>query len=616
MSYLIMTNTEAQDIKSRLDIVEVVSRYVPDLQQSGANWKACCPFHAEKTPSFVVNSSKDLWYCYGACATGGDSLSFIQKMESSSFDRTLDIAAELAGVERQRYSRANQQTNEEHQRLLAINESASIFFQNELKTSNGIKAREYLSTRGISNESISSWELGFAPRDRRQLLDNLRAKGFSEEEIVSAGVAGQYDNGIRVLFSNRVMFPTRDAKGRLIGFGARAMGEETPKYLNTPKTELYEKRNTLYGLSRAIPKIRDQNLDKRKAIVVEGYMDVIASHAVGLEETVASNGTAITSEQMNQLTRYSQRIIFALDADEAGAKAALRGVASIMESKPSGISNTGSSENIQMMIATLPAGEDPDSLIKTNIQQYEQIIDTAKPVLDFLIDSVIDRRFNDSYEKKQAVESVLPYLAWTNDELLRTPALRRLARFADIEPDILRKRLGAIDASTPKIVSGNTKTSQPTQQMQPDGETELLALLLQRSFVRETGISIEEDFFEQALNKAVFLAWKNNADIGSGESKGIGHSDIDAASLVVIEDRVSELNSLPCPEYDDKDLSKVVLGMKEEILRRREQARLRTEVLDLAQTKFENRQNGADDSSDINQQWDSIMEKIRMKSRK
>ena len=186
MSYLIMTNTAAQDIKSRLDIVEVVSRYVPDLQQSGANWKACCPFHAEKTPSFVVNSSKDLWYCYGACATGGDSLSFIQKMESSSFDRTLDIAAELAGVERQRYSRANQQTNEEHQRLLAINESASIFFQNELKTSNGIKAREYLSTRGISDESISSWELGFAPRDRRQLLDNLRAKGFTEEEIVSA----------------------------------------------------------------------------------------------------------------------------------------------------------------------------------------------------------------------------------------------------------------------------------------------------------------------------------------------------------------------------------------------------------------------------------------------
>ncbi|MEC7789336.1 MAG: DNA primase, partial [Chloroflexota bacterium] len=379
-----MTNTEAQDIKSRLDIVEVVSRYVPDLQQSGANWKACCPFHAEKTPSFVVNSSKDLWYCYGACATGGDSLSFIQKMESCSFDRALDIAAELAGVERQRYTKANQQTNDEQQRLLAINESTSIFFQNELKTSNGTEAREYLQARGISDESISNWELGFAPQDRRRLLDNLRAKGFSEAEIVSAGVASQYDNGIRILFSNRVIFPTRDSKGRLIGFGARAMGDETPKYLNTPKTELYEKRNTLYGLSKAVTKIRQQKSDNRKAIVVEGYMDVIASHAAGLEETVASNGTAITAEQMNQLTRYSQRIIFALDADEAGAKAALRGVASIMESKPSGFSNAGSPGNIEMMIATLPAGEDPDSLIKTNIQQYKQIIDTAKPILDFL----------------------------------------------------------------------------------------------------------------------------------------------------------------------------------------------------------------------------------------
>jgi len=611
-----MTNTEAQDIKSRLDIVEVVSKYVPELQQSGANWKACCPFHAEKTPSFVVNSGKDLWYCYGACGTGGDSLSFIQKMESCSFDRALDIAAELAGVERQRYTKANQQTNDEQQRLLAINESTSIFFQNELKTSNGTEAREYLQARGISDESISNWELGFAPQDRRRLLDNLRAKGFSEAEIVSAGVASQYDNGIRILFSNRVIFPTRDSKGRLIGFGARAMGDETPKYLNTPKTELYEKRNTLYGLSKAVTKIRQQKSDNRKAIVVEGYMDVIASHAAGLEETVASNGTAITAEQMNQLTRYSQRIIFALDADEAGAKAALRGVASIMESKPSGFSNAGSPGNIEMMIATLPAGEDPDSLIKTNIQQYKQIIDTAKPILDFLIDSVIDRRFNDSYEKKQAVESVLPYLAWTKDELLRTPALRRLARFADIEPDILRKRIGSIDASTPKIVRTNAKTSDTAQQVRPDGETELLALLLQRSSVRETGLSIEEDFFEQALNRAVFIAWKNNAEIGSGDSKRIGHSDIDAASLIVIEDHASLLNNISCPEYDEKDLPKVVQGMKEEILRRREQARLRTEVLDLAQTKFDNRQNGTKDNSNIDEQWDSIMEKIRTRSRK
>ncbi len=616
MSYLVMTNTEAQDIKSRLDIVEVVSKYVPELQQSGANWKACCPFHAEKTPSFVVNSGKDLWYCYGACGTGGDSLSFIQKMESCSFDRALDIAAELAGVERQRYTKANQQTNDEQQRLLAINESTSIFFQNELKTSNGTEAREYLQARGISDESISNWELGFAPQDRRRLLDNLRAKGFSEAEIVSAGVASQYDNGIRILFSNRVIFPTRDSKGRLIGFGARAMGDETPKYLNTPKTELYEKRNTLYGLSKAVTKIRQQKSDNRKAIVVEGYMDVIASHAAGLEETVASNGTAITAEQMNQLTRYSQRIIFALDADEAGAKAALRGVASIMESKPSGFSNAGSPGNIEMMIATLPAGEDPDSLIKTNIQQYKQIIDTAKPILDFLIDSVIDRRFNDSYEKKQAVESVLPYLAWTKDELLRTPALRRLARFADIEPDILRKRIGSIDASTPKIVRTNAKTSDTAQQVRPDGETELLALLLQRSSVRETGLSIEEDFFEQALNRAVFIAWKNNAEIGSGDSKRIGHSDIDAASLIVIEDHASLLNNISCPEYDEKDLPKVVQGMKEEILRRREQARLRTEVLDLAQTKFDNRQNGTKDNSNIDEQWDSIMEKIRTRSRK
>jgi DNA primase len=616
-----MSNSEAFEIKSRLNIVDVVSRYVPDLKQTGSTWKACCPFHQEKTPSFVVNSNKEFWYCYGACSTGGDLLSFIQKVESTTFDETLNIAAEMAGVERRVYSQVDQNKRDEYERLLAINETASSFFQKALHRPDGSIALKYLDKRGVSPDSIKLWELGYAPSNRNELIDLLRAKGFSDSDIVAAGLATAQDYGTRILFSNRLMFPTRDDRNRLIGFGARALGDDSPKYLNTPKTVLYEKRSTLYGVSQAAASLKNNNSDKKKqAIVVEGYMDVISSHAAGFNTVVASNGTAITKNQMDLLKRSCKTIVFALDADEAGAKAALRGASSAggLDYEQLSIQQGNEFEKgVNVLIASLPTGEDPDSLIKKSASEFSSCIESAKPLLDFLIDQLMSQPSGDTYQRKESIEQILPYIAATQDELLRAPALRRLSRYAEIEPSLLRKRLEAL-GSTPRVVSSEPSPKATKHSLESDitGESQLLAILIQREGAREAGLNIENTFFEEALNRAVFLAWTEIPEIGTDRRLDDQKSEINIASMLVITERAQELRTIVLPDYDEKDLNVIVEGMRNGIHVRREQSRLRAEALNLADAKTVKRlSEGESMDSDIDNQWNSVMNRIRQSSK-
>ena len=615
-----MSNSEASDIKSRLNIVDVVSRYVPDLKQSGSTWKACCPFHQEKTPSFVVNSSKEFWYCYGACSTGGDVLSFIQKVEANTFDETLTIAADLAGIERRVYSQIDQNQRDEYERLLAINETASGFFQKSLYAPEGAVALKYLDERGVSADSIKSWELGYAPSNRNELIDLLHAKGFSNPDIVAAGLATAQDYGTRILFSNRLMFPTRDDRNRLIGFGARALGDDSPKYLNTPKTVLYEKRSTLYGISQAATSLKNSKADENKrAIVVEGYMDVISCHAAGFKTVVASNGTAITKNQMDLLKRSCKTIVFALDADEAGAKAALRGASSASGLDYEQLSVQQGNEfekGVNVFIATLPPNEDPDSLIKKNPSEFASCMESAKPLLDFLIDQLMSQPTGDAYQKKESIEQILPYIAATQDELLRAPALRRLSRYADIEPSLLRKRLEAL-GSTPRVVNTEPrpKATKKASESDMNGESRLLAILIQRQGAREAGVNIEDTFFEEALNRAVFLAWKEIPEIAADQILDAEKSEINMASMLVILERVEELRNVSLPDYDEKDLNLLVQDMKNGIHVRREQSRLRAEALNLADAKTAQRLSTDETTSDIDSEWNSVMNRIRQSSK-
>ena len=279
--------TVVDDIKGRLDIVDVVSRYVP-LQRSGRSHKANCPFHQEKTPSFHVFPDRQSWRCFGACATGGDVFSFVMRAEGLEFADVLKNLAQQAGV-----VLPDRQKRTEQESGLEINEAARIYFQRILASAQGAEAREYLKSRGVSPDAISKFELGLSPPDGESLKQHLTGQGFTPQQLAQSGIVRESQNGRLVdLFRGRLMFPIRNAQGGLGGFGARAMGDSQPKYLNSPRTPTFDKGHILYGLDLAKDAVR-----KKGAVIVEGYMDAIAAHQEGFDNVVASMGTALTENQ-------------------------------------------------------------------------------------------------------------------------------------------------------------------------------------------------------------------------------------------------------------------------------------------------------------------------------
>ena len=311
--------TVVDDVKDRLDVVDVISGYVP-LKKTGRTFKATCPFHTEKTPSFVVDPQRQSWRCFGACATGGDAFSFVMRKDGLSFGDALRQLAEKAGVE----IRPREQAERTDVLLRANNEGAT-FYREALASPEGQAARGYLRERGIDDGAAEAFDLGLSPRSGSALRDHLSSLGHDVEHAVDAGLLRRFEDGnLRDFFRGRLMFPIHDRRGRVAGFGARTLDGSDPKYINTPSTRVFDKRATLYGLHLAAPSIRE----KDEAIVVEGYMDTIAAHQHGYTNVVASMGTALTEQQVAQLRSMASGCILALDPDQAGQEATLRSLES------------------------------------------------------------------------------------------------------------------------------------------------------------------------------------------------------------------------------------------------------------------------------------------------
>ena len=388
------------EVKARLDIVETVSRYVPDLKKSGRTYKALCPFHSERTPSFTVDPGRGSWHCFGACSTGGDVIEFVRRFEQLEFPEALRLCADRAGVELRPPSRREQQQLEAHERLLRANEAAAVFFDAALDGPAGVEALRYIDERGLDPETRKTWQLGYAPEGWRGLLDHLLARGFAESDLLEAGLAVKGDSdargqgGVYDRFRHRLIFPTRDGRGRLIGFGARALRpDDEPKYLNTPQTPLFDKSGTLYGLDRA----GDASRRADRMVVVEGYMDVIAAHQFGIENVVASMGTAITEKQMALVKRFTQNVVLALDADTAGSEATLRGVqvaAAAADRETVATLNWRGLVAYQdvlqadIRVVSMPHGQDPDTVVRADPERFRALVDGAQPVTDHLFDAV------------------------------------------------------------------------------------------------------------------------------------------------------------------------------------------------------------------------------------
>ncbi|MDW8106129.1 MAG: DNA primase [Armatimonadota bacterium] len=418
-------------IRERTDLVELVSEYVR-LERAGKNFKALCPFHTEKTPSFYVSPALNRFHCFG-CGASGDAVAFLMRIEGLSFREALQRLAQRAGIELRSEALATE-PSDELERLRKLVYAAHFFYRQCLQRTPA--AQQYLVQRGLTPETIEAFELGYAPDGWDYLLRFLQRHNFDPREAETAGLlkAREDGSGYYDRFRNRITFPIHDAAGRVVAFGARTLGDEEPKYLNSPETPLFEKRTTLYGWHRA----RNAIVRQRTAIVVEGYLDLIMLHQYGFTHSVATLGTAFTEAHAARLRRIVDCVYLVFDSDAAGVRATLRAGEVLLQA------------GIPALVASLPAGEDPDSLLRSQgAEAFQRVLEAAVPVAQFGIEQIIRElaggRAPTALEpalKAQIVQRGLEWAASLPSELDRMACLERLA---PLTPAYLTNRQAAIE---------------------------------------------------------------------------------------------------------------------------------------------------------------------------
>ncbi|HZP27067.1 MAG TPA: DNA primase [Dehalococcoidia bacterium] len=499
-----------EEVKSRLDIVDVVSQYV-QLQKSGRNLKGLCPFHSEKTPSFYVSPERQSWHCFGACGTGGDVLSFVMRKEGLDFPQALHMLADRAGV-RLPERREEAEDSDERKRLREANAAAARYYHDLLlHGESATAARSYLERRGVTVPWQQEFSLGYSPAGWEELRGHLHRQGFSDTELLQAGLLVQGEKSPYDRFRGRLMFPIRDSRGRVIGFGARALDDSTPKYLNTAQSPLFDKGSEFYALDRAREAIRREH----RAVIVEGYMDVIAAHQHGFANVVATMGTALTERQVRVLKRYTTNIVLALDADAAGGEAALRGQAVIEETLAQdgdkqavpvltwrGLVRYQEAASVTLHVVELPAGKDPDELIRSDAEAWRIAVENARPALDYKFDGIAARTEGAGpQERSVAVRELLPLVGAIGDPVVRAHYLQRLARLALVREEEIA---GMLPRGTR---SGPSKAAAVAQPATRDNREEfLLALLLHYPALREQAASVRPDLFWRSENRQVLAA--------------------------------------------------------------------------------------------------------------
>ena len=435
-------NSFAEQVKASVDIVRVVSDYVR-LRKVGANYMGLCPFHSEKTPSFYVHPSRQLYHCFG-CKAGGDVLKFVQSMERITFPESLRLLAEKHGIPLPKSDVRGEldPAAKERLALLEINQRAAQLFKNQLRTSpEGRQAQNYLKSRGLTEETIDRFEVGYALSASDTLLRRF-SQEFSPDLLLKSGLVASNDDLRRYdRFRKRIIFPIANESGKVIAFGGRILGEGQPKYLNSPETPLYSKSRTLYALHQAREFVRQEDF----AILVEGYMDCIALHQSGVRNVVASCGTSLTEQQAKLLSRFSERIVVNFDPDSAGAAAALRSLNIFLES------------GFTIRVLTLPGADDPDSFIRTKgVGEYRRLLERAPFYFDYLLGRTLSEHNIKNVEGKvAAVNMMLPYLVRISNRIEKLERIARVAEAFSLEESTLREELKrAADQQREKLAIG------------------------------------------------------------------------------------------------------------------------------------------------------------------
>jgi DNA primase len=429
--------TAIEEVKDRLNIVDVVGESVK-LKKSGKNYTGFCPFHPNtRTPAFVVFPDTGTWRCFGACSEGGDIFKFVMKKEGWDFPEALRVLAQKAGVELKPLTQQQEKREGQKERLRELLTQAVTYYRHSLiDTPPGNQAMQYLLSRGFTEQALESFEIGYAPASWDASKDYLLSKGFSAAELEQAGMLSARDDGSPYdRFRNRIMFPIRDHRGRMSGFGARILDpDDVPKFLNSPQTSLFDKGRQLYGMEKARKSIRSHD----QAIIVEGYLDVMALHQSGYENAISPMGTALTEHQVRLIKRFSKHVVMALDADAAGEQATLRGVDVARESldrtpdpvfSARGLVRYESRIDADIRIVGLPEGKDPDDVVLQDRELWASMLDAAQPIVTYVTESLLaDQEIDDPKVKAHVARKVLPLIADVADPVEREAYRQNLAR--------------------------------------------------------------------------------------------------------------------------------------------------------------------------------------------
>lgn len=484
----------AEDVRNQADIYRVVSDYVT-LKKRGLNFIACCPFHSEKTPSFNVHPGKGIYKCFG-CGAGGDVIGFIMQIEGCSYPEAVRIVAQKHGIpipvaeESEDYKKIAR----DREVVLRLNEWAAEFFDLQLNDeAQGEKARDYIRSRGITELTCKQFRLGYAPDSWDGLINHLKERGATIDEIDTSGLAVlKEQGGLYDRFRGRVMFPITDSQGRVIAFGGRIMGEGEPKYLNSPETAVYTKGRNLFGLDQAKNEIRRLGF----AILVEGYLDCIIPQQEGIHNVVASLGTALTDNQVRLLRRYMEqpRIVVNFDPDSAGQAATLRSIEMLL------------AEGFKVNILRMPTDQDPDEFVREHgAERFLSLLKTTQPYIEYIVDITISQNdISRPSGKVEAINGILPHLARMRDKVLRADYADQIADRLKVDSRVIREELKRVAIGRQQSLDpARLRVAQETTQ----AERQLLELLLADGDIRRAIVSnLKETDFIELATASIFSA--------------------------------------------------------------------------------------------------------------
>ena len=493
-------------IKQRLDIIDIASDYLK-VTKAGSNYKSLCPFHTEKTPSFIINPERQTWHCFGACSVGGDVIELVIKIEKINFSEALKILAQRAGVQLN-----NNSVPDKNSRLYEINFEACEFYKAQLELPEGKKAKEYIDKRGINDEASETFEFGFSSYTNSNLVSKLTSIGFKEIEIIQSGLAIKRENNqVRDFFYGRLMIPIKNSNGRVIGFGARVLDDTNPKYINTPSTPIFDKKSVLFGLSVASKGIRDDN----SVVVGEGYLDVITAHQFGFKNVVASMGTALTANQVGSLKSRTNNFVLAMDSDSAGREAVLRSLRNtyrVFERQ------LGQKSEVNLSVVLMPSGKDPDTQIRNNLSEWKKNIASPVPFVQFVIDSIIEKYdINSSSGKGQVVGEIAPLITnmvnpFEQDHYIDLLAGKLTVKREIVESALAKSMAGSARKSPAlKKFTNQNKDKSLYSEITPKEnwiEDYTMSVLLKMQDKSNSDM-INSEYFRRTENREIYSLWQN-----------------------------------------------------------------------------------------------------------